>query len=92
MITILDTGFDMDENKTLSEFVNRFNMEIAVFYSVRTESLSGVNNPNRMISVGGLYLLEEKDEPKSWYMGQLINGVIDFWGNYGSLHDALNGL
>lgn len=91
-MTFLNTMFDDEEVAILKEFIEKNNLAISIFYSIDTNALAGVENPNRMIFVGGLYLLEEKDEPKEWYIGQLSNGVYDFWANYGSLKDALYGL
>ena len=88
----LNTTFDDEENAILSGYINKYNQETQIFYSIKIESLSGVSNPNRMISVGGLYLLEEKDEPREWYMGDLNNGKYDFGGKHISLEDALYGL
>ena len=92
MMVFLNTQFNEDEAFILMEFINHFNMEVSIVYSVDTDKLTGVNCPNRMISVGGLFLVEEKDETQEWYMGDKNGDTYDFWGNYGNLKDALNGL
>lgn len=88
----LNTTFNQNENEILCNYINKFKIEVGVLLSIDDDKLSGIDNPNRIISVGGLYLAEEKDELQSWYMGQEIKGNYDFWGNYGSLKDALDSL
>jgi len=48
----------------------------------------------RALAVGGLFLLEAEDEPDNWYMGQMAKdgAVIECWGTYGTLRDAIRGL
>ena len=92
MIKFLNTTFDDDEKEILEEYASKHKQEISVFYSVDTAKINGVDKPSRIIFVGGLYLLEEINVPKEWHMGQLHNGVYDFWGNYGNLKAALYGL
>ena len=89
---LLNTDFSADEKDTLNIFVQRYNMEIQIIYSIVPEKLNGIEKPNRMILAGGLYLCEEKDELQTWNMGQFFNGRYDFWGNYGDLNSALAGL
>jgi hypothetical protein len=46
-----------------------------------------------VLFVGGLYLIEAADHRGSWYMGEERgDGVVECWGNYGPLTDALRGL
>ena len=92
MIEYLDLNFDDEERAILNEYIEKYNQEISVLYSVDTEKISGTETPSRMIFVGGLYLLEEKDSLKEWHMGQLLDGVYDFFGNHGDLKSALYGL
>ena len=52
-----------------------------------------ITNPNRLVGVGGLYLLELRDEPNEWYMGEKSNdNAYRFWANYGDLENALTSL
>jgi hypothetical protein len=52
-----------------------------------------IENPNRMIGIGGLYLLEVKDELGEWYMGdKQKDNSYHFWGNYDDLKTAIEGL
>ena len=92
MIINLETRFTEDEKIILNTFVQENQIEIHILYNIDDKKLNGISNPNRIIFVGGLYLCEEKDELSSWYMGQKIKEIYDFWGNYGILQEALNGL
>ena len=92
MILYLNMQFSDEEKDIINSFTQQYNLELSIFYAVDMAKLNGIDNPNRMIAVGGMYLCEEKDEPLSWYMGQTVNGQYDFWANYGSLFDALEGL
>ena len=92
MMIFLDTKFNEEENDMLNEYIREFHQDVSVFYSVEADNLLGVDCPTRMISVGGLFLLEEKDEPRQWYMGQKNGDSYSFWGKYGNLKDALYGL
>ena len=92
MIGYLSTHFNEDEKRTIELFTQQYGIEISICYAVDMDRLRGIDNPNRMIYVGGYFLCEEKDEPLSWYMGQKVKGQYDFWGNYGDLHNALEGL
>ena len=52
-----------------------------------------ITNPHRLIGVGGLYLLELRDELNEWYMGEKSNdNAYRFWANYGDLENALASL
>ncbi len=45
------------------------------------------------MEIRGLYLLELRDEPNEWHMGEkTTNNVYRFWGNYGDLENALASL
>ena len=92
MIENLNLNFNDEERAILDKYIEKYNQEISVFYSIDTEKITGAETPNRMIFVGGLYLLEEKGSPNEWHMGHLLNGVYDFWGNYRDLENALYGL
>ena len=92
MIRYLSTQFSDEEKKIIELFTQRHNTELSIVYAVDTDKIKGVDDPYRMLFVGGLYLCEDKDEEFSWYMGQKNNGHYDFWGNYGNLLDALEGL
>jgi len=92
LILYLNTQFDEEETRILHSYIGQVRGDISVVYAMNAANVSGVTNPNRMIRAGGLYLCEEKDEPGEWHMGQLCDGTYDFWGRYGNLHDALEGL
>lgn len=92
MILRLETCFSEEENHIINSFTQHNGIELFVARSIDTGKLKGVSNPNRIIAVGGLYLCEEKDELSSWYMGQKHNDQYSFWGNYGGLQEALEGL
>ena len=92
MMLYLNTEFSDEETEVIAQFTQRHNAELLIVYVVDGDCVKGVDNPNRMIYVGGLYLCEDKDEPFSWYMGEKSNGQYGFWGNYGALPDALEGL
>ena len=99
MVISLNTNFSNEEMKILKEYKD---VDVKLF--INSESLfhvgvwNGENrmdlveNPHRLIGVGGLYLLEEKGELNEWHMGDSKEGVYYFWGNYGDLKDALEGL
>ena len=93
----LNTQFTEEETKTLRDYIDACNtdvsnIDLAIVYAVDTNRISGVTDPRRMIAVGGLYLCEEKDDRGVWYMGDQNNGNYSFWGSYGNLQEALNGL
>jgi len=92
MMLYLNTQFSEGETRILAQFTQRHNMELSIVYAVDRGSIKGVDNPRRMIAVGGLYLCESADEPLTWYMGDKMMGQYGFWGNYGNLLDALEGL
>ena len=49
--------------------------------------------PRTIVEVGGLFIVETIDEPGDWYMGQRVSdGVIECWGLYGDIENALRGL
>ena len=45
--------------------------------------------PRRMLSVGGLVLIEDDDQPGTWWMGQDREGIVETWSNYGALPEAI---
>jgi len=92
LILHLNTQFNEEETRILHGFMRQVRGDISVVLAMNADQVNGVTNPNRMIRVGGLCLCEEKNEPGKWYMGQMSNGTYDFWGRYGNLHDALEGL
>jgi len=93
MIQFLDLKFDDEEKAILNEFINKYNQEISIFYSIDVDKLSGgVKNPNRIIYINGQYLLEEKDDLKNWYMGMDYNNGYYFHGYYGNLTKTLYSL
>ena len=92
MIVYLNLDFDDEEKAVLNEFIGRYKQEISILYSVNAEKIVDAYNPNRMIFIGGYYLLEEKESPKEWHMGMIVNDKYVFFGNYGDLRSAINGL
>ena len=100
MIIELNTDFAHAEKDTLKKYND---IDIKLFIDTDDLFHRGVrdgekyneliDNPNRMISVGGLYLLEVADELDTWYMGDKgKDGNYYFWGNYGDLQTALESL
>ena len=101
MIVELNTAFTQAEKDILMEY-----SDVDIKLIVDTDNLfySGVGGgeaknelftetPNRMVGVGGLYLLEVNDELGEWYMGEKgKDNKYYFWGNYGDLKTALEGL
>ena len=68
-----------------------------LFYECRKDGklyTETIENPNRMIGIGGYYLLELKDEIGEWNMGVQKQDDLSylFWGNYGNLKDAYEAL
>jgi hypothetical protein len=104
-MVMLDTTFSEEERRILLEFVVKFGKEVKVLYAVDEnnvfyEGLVGEERQNfhfdainRMIEVGGLYLLEEKNCLGVWNMGDwsLKKGYV-FWGEYGTLDVAIKDL
>ena len=94
MIISLSTYFSETESKLLEEYRGKVLPVIdkdKLFHASIGKKLK-VDEPNRMVAVGGLFLLEVKAELDTWYMGQYHKGIYSFWGNYGALQDALEGL
>ena len=100
MVIELNIDFNEMEKAILSQCKD---IDIKLF--VDTDSLFhiGVSNgveyrkkitqPNRMIAVNPFFLLEEKDELGTWYMGQLEDAyTYCFWGNYGDLETTIKAL
>jgi hypothetical protein len=48
--------------------------------------------PARMLRIDGMYLVETLDEPGTWFMGEENEGVVQCWGGYGDLRNAIRGL
>jgi hypothetical protein len=49
--------------------------------------------PATIIEVGGVFLVESIDNLGNWYMGvRGPDGVIECWGDYGDIEDALGAL
>jgi hypothetical protein len=47
----------------------------------------------KIIRVGGLYIVEEVDEHDNWLMGDMNKqGEIVCWGCYGSIKNVIDGL
>ncbi len=47
----------------------------------------------RAASFGTLFLIEDRNEPDDWYMGEAdSDGVIRCWGTYGTLSAAIKSL
>ena len=101
MIIELNTTFTQDEKDILMEYKD---VDIKLFVDTGSLFYSSVRNgkahnelftetPNRMIGVGGLYLLDVNDELRTLYMGEKgKDSNYYFWGNYGNLKTALEGL
>lgn len=50
-------------------------------------------NVQKIIRVGGLYIVEEIDEHDDWLMGDINKqGEIVCWGSYGSIKNVIDGL
>ena len=96
MMIELNTTFTQEEKDALQGYgdvdIKRFIDSKKLFHS-SIQGTVAMENPNRLIGVGGLYLVELKDEPGEWYMGQRHKGdTYHFWGCYGDLKNALEGL
>ena len=105
MIIKLKTDFSKTEMKIFKNYIAKHYTAIDVRLFINTDLLydTGINegeeyktkieNPRRIICVGGLYLLETEDELGTWNMGDYNDkGIYHFWGNYGDLKSALEGL
>jgi len=102
MIIELNANFAQTEKNIFIELgygdvdINLFVDSKKLFYSnVRNGAVHNelIKNPNRMIKIGGLYLLELKDELGEWYMGDKNkDDCYYFWANYGDLKTAIEGL
>lgn len=103
MIHKLNMDFSEEEKRILYEF--EYGGDVDVRLCVRKGRLfySGlengepakwpIENPRRMIGVGGYYLLETEDELGEWYMGVAESDfTYSFWGNYRDLENALRSL
>jgi len=102
---ILDTTLNDNEKKILFEYAVTYEGKIKIFITIDEKKLfyEGVvegekccfviNSPHRLIEIGGQYLLEEKDNIGIWCMGDYSKerGYI-FWGEYGSLENAIRSL
>ena len=91
MIIELNTNFTQEEKDILSEY-REVDIKLFIDTNLFNNDKNMPKNPNRMIGVGGLYLLEGKDTLGSWYMGDWNKGSYSFWGNYGNLEIALKSL
>lgn len=92
-ILFLCTAFSRQEQDIVQAYALKCGTEISILCAVDSTRIEGDIVPRRMLYVGVLYLLENKEEPGEWYMGDKAkDGVYAFWGNYGSLQDALDGL
>ncbi len=68
-------------------------MKTDVFYITNTKTYYKIEDVKSILSIGGLYLVEEFDSEDDWMMGQKHkDGKIYCWGNYGQLKDAIDGL
>lgn len=73
-----------------AKFINP--TETEVLYSTVNETYK-IENIKSILSIGGLYLVEELGSEDDWMMGQKHkDGKIYCWGNYGQLKDAIDGL
>jgi hypothetical protein len=102
---ILETAFTDLEKQILCEYAVKIGGEIKIFYSITEKSifyestiegnrqLCKFESPNRMIEIGGLYLLEDKGSIGVWNMGDFNRerGYV-FWGEYGALDAAIRAL
>ena len=95
MIVELNTDLSEAEKSLLKDYRD---VDIKLFVDTDHLLHDGVSeqtkaeNPNRIISVDTFYLLEEKDELGTWYMGQREKGKYVFWANYGDLDTTLKAL
>ena len=100
MIVKLNIDFNETEMEIFKSFIAKHYIDIDIRLFVDTESLYDlgfdkikIENPRRMIFVGGFCLLETEDELGTWNMGDCNDkGVYHFWGNYGDLKSTLEGL
>lgn len=88
----LETTLTEYEKSLLNRYLEKNSGSISLVYAIEKRKLRGVTNPNKILFVGGLYLCEEKQDQNNWYMGQENDGLYEFWGSYGSLEEALEGL
>ena len=93
MYQYLSTEFSDEEVATIREYCYKYEVELSLLFGISKELFSeeGVN-PNRIILVGGYYLMEEKGEEGMWYMGQYCDNKYVFWSRCRSLKDAINSL
>ncbi len=47
-----------------------------------------VLSPSRMIRIGQRFLVEMREVPGEWWMGEMHDGQLFVWGSYGSLDEA----
>jgi len=97
MIIKLNTQFSDNEKKVLYECID-VSIKLCIqseklFYTGLNDENKIINNPHRMIEIGGYYLLEIKDEINEWHLGVMQKDfTYVFFGNYGSLEDAIRNL
>ena len=93
MYQALKTHFNNDESAILHKYCALYGFDLSVLFGVNTEWFDDDRiKPNRMILVDGYYLLENEGEEGEWHMGLFHDKKFVFWGNYGSLKEALAGL
>ena len=93
MYLYLNTQFNDEETMVIHRYCDEYKIELSILYSVDTALFEESSlMPNRIIYVGGYYLLEEKNDDGKWNMGQRHNNNLSFWGKYGSLEKALHNL
>jgi len=101
-MVLLNTALTDDEKHIIEKYVSEWGGEIKLFCTVdetrlfhaaANKTLMPILDANRIISVGGLLLLEEKSDIGMWNMGDFSekHGYV-FWGEYGDLASALKGL
>ena len=100
MIVELDTHFTQEEKDILKcgdVSIQLFIDTNILYYECRQEGKccnENIVTPNRMVGIGYYYLLELKDELRTWNMGLKKQDEFSyyFWGNYGNLKEAFESL
>jgi len=72
--------------------IERYKVLIGTFNPNTGKEEFEVINPLRVLSIGGLYLVECDDDSDNWAMGDMVDGYIKCWAFYGGLKIAIDGL
>ena len=93
MYIYLNTQFSDNETIIIKSYCDKYKTELSIMYTVNTNLFNeSYIVPTRIISTGGYYLLEEKDDDGKWSICQRYNKKLLLLGKYGSLEKALNSL